>query len=361
MIFRIFTAMLSVIIFCFSAPVIANDESWTDRLAFKSDLRLRYEGIEEEGERNRDRMRIRARIGLDAKIQEDLSFVFRLATGGDNPVSTNQTLDGSFSTKDIGVDLAYVDWQVNDVIAINAGKMKNPMFRAGSAPMIWDGDLNPEGIAAKFGSGMLFGAIAAFSVDERSTEGDSLLYAMQAGAKVGLGDASKLTVGLSYFTYTNTIGYEPFYKAKPRGNSVEGDGDAYIYGYKNIEIFGQFDTEVMDWPLRLYVQYTKNNEVSVEDTAYSFGATLGSVKKKGDMQFVWIYQDIQADALIAAFNDSDFGGGGTDSKGHLLRTKYGFSKKVALGGTFFLNQIDRFQGTEHDYNRVQIDLEFKFN
>ena len=171
---RIFTAVFLVIIFCFSAPTIADDESWTDRLAFKSDLRLRYEGIDEEGEQNRDRMRIRARVGLDAKIQEDLKFVFRLATGGDNPVSTNQTLDGSFSTKDIGVDLAYVDWQVNDVIAINAGKMKNPMFRAGSAPLIWDGDLNPEGIAAKFGSGVLFGTMAAFSIDERSTEVDTI-------------------------------------------------------------------------------------------------------------------------------------------------------------------------------------------
>ena len=348
-------------IFFFSAPTLAEDKNWTDRLSLKGDVRLRYEGIDEKGESNRDRMRIRARIGLDAEIQENMKFVFRLATGGENPVSTNQTLDGSFSTKDIGVDLAYVDWRVNDVVSINAGKMKNPMFRAGSAPLIWDGDLNPEGIAANFRSGMFFGTIAAFSVDERAGESDSLLYSTQAGVKLDLGDVGKLTTGLSYFAYTNTIGYEPFYKAKPRGNSVNEDGDGYIYGYKNIEFFGQFDTEVMEWPLKLYFQYTKNNEVSVEDTAYSFGATLGSLKKKGDMQFVWLYQDIEADALIAAFNDSDFGGGGTDSKGHLLRAKYGFSKKVALGGTFLFNEIDRFQGTKHGYNRVQIDLEFKFN
>ena len=357
---RIFTAMLSVVIFCFSAPTIANDESWTDRLTFKGDLRLRYEGIDEEGERNRDRMRIRARVALDAKIQEDLKFVFQLATGGDNPVSTNQTLDSSFSTKDIRVDLAYVDWQVNDVITINAGKMKNPLFRAANAPMIWDGDLNPEGIVAKLGSGMVFGTIAAFSVDERSAEGDSWLYAAQAGVKVDLGHVGNLTAGLGYFAYTNTVGYKPFHNARSRGNSVDANGN-YIYEYKNIEVFGQLDTEVMDWPLRLYVQYTQNNEVSIQDTAYSFGATLGSVKKKGDVQFVWLYQDIQADALIAAFNDSDFGGGGTNSKGHLLRAKYGFWKKVALGGTFLLNETDRFQGTEHGYNRVQIDLEFKFN
>ena len=83
-------------IFFFSAPTLAEDKNWTDRLSLKGDVRLRYEGIDEKGESNRDRMRIRARIGLDAEIQENMKFVFRLATGGENPVSTNQTLDGSF-------------------------------------------------------------------------------------------------------------------------------------------------------------------------------------------------------------------------------------------------------------------------
>jgi len=357
---RLFALLLSAAIFCSSAPAFAEDESWTDRIGFKGDLRLRYEGIDEEDGRNRDRMRIRARVGLDAKIQDDLKFIFQLATGGDNPVSTNQTLDGSFSTKDIGLDLAYVDWRVNDIVTVNAGKMKNPMFRAAGAPLIWDGDLNPEGIAAKLGSGIFFGTVAAFSVDERSTEGDSLLYVAQAGVKVDLGNVGKLTTGLGYFGYTNTVGYEPFHRARPRGNSVDEDGN-YIYEYKNLEVFGQLDTVVKDWALRLYFQYTQNGEVSVQDTAYSFGAVLGAVKKKGDLEFVWLYQDIEADAIIAAFNDSDFGGGGTDSKGHVLRAKYGFSEKVAFASTFFFNEIDRFQGTEHDYFRVQIDLEFKFN
>lgn len=346
--------------FCFSTATVAAEESWTDRIDLKGDTRLRYEGIDEEGESNRDRMRLRARFGLTAKIQDDLKFVFQLATGGDNPVSTNQTLDSSFSTKDIGLDLAYVDWRVNDAVSVSAGKMKNPLFRAGKAPLIWDGDLNPEGVAAKFSSGMLFGTAAIFAVEERSSEGDSMLYAAQAGVKVELGDVGKLTTGLGYFSYTNTMGYEPFHNGRPRGNSVDVDGN-YLFDYENIEVFGQLDTAVKDWPLMLFAQYTQNNEVSAQDTAYSFGAALGSVKKKGDMQFVWLYQDIEADAVIAAFNDSDFGGGGTDSKGHILRAKYGFSDKVALGGTFFFNEIDRFQGTEHDYNRVQIDLEFKFN
>ena len=64
--------------------------------------------------------------------------------------------------------------------------------------------------------------------------------------------------------------------------------------------------------------------------------------------------------MIATFNDSDFGGGGTDADGHILKAKYALSKKLILGGTLMLNDVDRFQGTEHDYMRLQLDVEFKF-
>lgn len=89
-------------------------------------------------------------------------------------MSTNQSFDDGFSTKDIGVDLAYVDWKVRDDLNVYAGKMKNPVFKAGGVPLIWDGDLNPEGIAAKYASGGFFAAAGGFSVEERSRADDSL-------------------------------------------------------------------------------------------------------------------------------------------------------------------------------------------
>ncbi len=357
--FRILAAATATS-FLLSTPAVAAEESWTDRLSFKGDVRIRYEGIDEQFESNRDRMRFRARFGLTAKVQDDLKVVIQLATGGDNPVSTNQTFDDGFSTKDIGLDLAYVDWKMNDNITLNAGKMKNPMYRAGKAPLIWDGDLNPEGIAAKFSSGAFFGTVGGFSAEERSSADDSLLFVVQGGAKVEIADAGTLTAGIGYFSYTDTIGNAPFFNGRARGNSVDMNGD-YIYEYRNSELFAQFDTKLNDWAFQVFAQFTKNHEANGEDSAYSIGAKLGSAKDKGDMEFGWLYQDIEADAVISTFTDSDFGGGGTDAKGHIMKAKYALSKKVFLGGTLFLNEIDRFQGTEHDYNRIQIDLEFKFN
>ena len=57
-------------------------------------------------------MRFRTRLGLSASVSDDVRFVFQLATRGDNTVSTNQTIDDGFSTKAIGVDLAYIDWKI---------------------------------------------------------------------------------------------------------------------------------------------------------------------------------------------------------------------------------------------------------
>ena len=341
-------------------PAEAQEESWADRIKFKGDIRLRYEAIDEDGEEERNRMRFRSRFGLSAKVSDDVKFVFQLASGGDNPVSTNQTFDDGFSTKDIGVDLAYVDWKINDNLNFYGGKMKNPLYKAGGVPLVWDSDLNPEGLAMKFTSGGFFGTAGGFSVEERSSADDSLLLVVQAGYKFDVGENASLTAGAGYFAYSNTVGNEPFYNGRSKGNSVDINGD-YIYDYKNTEIFAQFDTKVRDWPLRIYAHATQNNEVSTEDMGYAVGAKLGSAKSDGQMEFSWTYQDIEADAVIGTYNDSDFGGGGTDSDGHMLKAKYAVSKKIFLGGSLFLNNVDRFQGTEHDYNRLQLDVEFKFN
>ena len=344
------------------AATPAATENWSDRISLYGDLRLRHEDIKEEGnpDAERDRERGRARFGIKADIQDNIKLIFGLATGGDNPVSRNVTGDGGFTTKEFGLELFYVDWEINESWSVYAGKMKNPLFRAGKVPLIWDSDLMPEGAAVAFSSGMFFGNLGSFSVEERSGTDDSLLYTAQGGLKFPLGESARLTAGLGYFGYTNTIGNTPFYNGNPKGNTVDVEGN-YMFDYRNTEVFAQYDMEVGNWPLQVYGHYTVNNEVDREDTAYAFGAKIGSAKKKGTMQFSWTYQDIEADAVIGTFNDSDYGGGGTDSNGHMIKGKYMFTDAINIGGTLFINQIDGFQGgQERDFDRLQLDLEYKF-
>jgi hypothetical protein len=234
------------------------------------------------------------------------------------------------------------------------------MFKAGGAPLIWDGDLNLEGFALKYGKGGFFATAGGYSVNERSSSDDSLLYTVQAGNKFAVGEDSNLTVGAGYFAYTNTIGNAPFFLGAPLGNTVDANGD-YVYDYENFEIFAQFDAKVGDWPLQVFAHGTQNQEVSVEDTAIAFGVKLGKAKAQGDSQYSWTYQDVEADSVIATFNDSDFGAGRTNSDGHMLKAKYAYSDKIFLGGTLFLNKVERVPGVENDYSRIQLDVEFKFN
>ena len=141
--------------------------SWADRVSLYGDLRLRYEDIDEEGNADaaRERERGRARIGLKADVSPNVKLIMGIATGGDNPVSRNVTGDGGFTTKDIGIELMYVDWTATEKLSVYAGKMKNPLFKAGGVPLIWDGDLNPEGLAAAFASGIFFAKAGLFSVE----------------------------------------------------------------------------------------------------------------------------------------------------------------------------------------------------
>ncbi len=338
----------------------AEQESWTDHFDFSGDFRLRYERVDEEFEANKSRMRFRARFGFATSPSDDVKFVLRIATGGDNPVSTNQSFGEGFSGRDLRLDLAYVDWKIRDGLNVHGGKIKNPLFKAGGVPLIWDGDLMPEGVALKYSSGKLFATVGGFSVERRNSSDDSLLYVAQLGAKFPISERNSLTVGTGYFAYTDTVGNSPFYNSKAKGNTLDDDG-LYVHEYKDVEVFAQFNSMLRDWPVQVFAHAVQNSAVGTQDTAIAFGAKLGSAKDRGQAQFSWTYQDIDADAVIGTFNDSDFGGGGTDSSGHLLKAKYAYAKNVFLGGTFFVNEVERFQGSEHDYSRVQFDLEIKFD
>jgi len=341
-------------------PVAADESTdWVDRISFKADFRLRYEMIDQELRERRDRFRYRARLGISAAVSSNVKLVLQIASGVDNPVSRNVTFDGGFTSEDIGFDLAYVDWEAADGVHILAGKMKNPLFRAGAVPLIWDSDLNPEGFAAMVSKGMFFGTVAGFAVEERSQSGNSNLFAAQAGVRFELGASGKLTTGVGYVGYSNVAGNEPFYNGASKGNTVDGEGN-YVYGYKNTEVFAQFDTKVGAWPFKVYSHWTRNNEVDEQNTAVAIGAAIGAAKDKGSMEFSWTWQDIDADAVVGTFNDSDFGGGGTDVRGHIIKGKYAVAKNIFLGGTYFSNVINSFSLPEEDYDRFQLDLEFKF-
>ncbi len=338
---------------------------WLDRWEFSGDFRYRYEYIDDDQKsEDRNRNRIRARIKLKAKVNDQTDFIFRIATGGDDPVSTNQTLEDSFSSKDIKIDQAYIDWHPGDFSAY-FGKMANPFIRVGKNELIYDSDLTPEGVAFNYTSELsdstaLLVNGGGFYVNEEDDGADTSLWGLQGAIDHEMPDTSNLLVGVSYYYYGNLEGEAAVFDDDFFGNSfVEVAGpNVYEHDYRLLEGFVEYDFEAGDVPMSLYGNYVVNTTSGVsEDTGWMVGTKLLDAEKPGDMEFGYSYRELQADAVLGTYSDSDFIGGGTNGKGHQFGVKYKVAKNMDAGLTYFLND----KGDDDDrFDRVQFDLKFKF-
>jgi hypothetical protein len=349
-----------------SAPTVAAAAPTATQLAaagpnirFTGDLRYRQESINEDARAERHRQRIRARFGVTADIADRVRVGLQLATGDDDPVSANQSLDGGFNRKSFGVDRAFFSWAATEQLTFTGGKMANPFFRPGSHHLIYDGDLNPDGLSLRYARGDWFVNYAGLWVEERSAANDSILLGGQFGYRHTLANGMRLTAGASYYDYLETQGQTPFWDGDAAGNRLTPTG-RYLNDFNLTEVFTELGLTARERPVTLFADYVVNNEAGDQDTGFAVGASIGQVSKQGDWRFGYVYQDLEADAVIGTFTDSDFGGGGTDNKGHVVELNYGFRDRLVFGLRYFLNQRGAAAGNERDYNRLQADVVFNY-
>jgi hypothetical protein len=114
------------------------------------DIRLREEpffGGPANGSLDQNRERFRLRFNVDAKLSNDFSGGFSLASGDINdPTTTNQTVTGFYARKPIAIDKAFVQYTPHqfDHLTLISGKFAYPWY---NTELTWDKDLNPEGAA----------------------------------------------------------------------------------------------------------------------------------------------------------------------------------------------------------------------
>lgn len=182
-------------------------------------------------DQDRNRIRLRARLGTVADFAEGCSAGLRLATGETNsPVSENQTLGaagsgqgGNFSRFAAWIDRAYMKWETggmpNQDLTVAVGRFDNPFF---ATSMIWADDLAFDGLAAqgKFPAGDNFtpffavGGFPVFNTDLNFSTNqvtkfksyDKYLAAAQLGATFDLGSKFQLKVGSAYYFFKNVEG-----------------------------------------------------------------------------------------------------------------------------------------------------------
>jgi hypothetical protein len=340
--------------------------SWAERIRWKGDFRYRYENIDEEGKDGRNRSRIRARTHLEADLSPTLDVGVGLATGGDDPVSSNQTIGGGGSSKDIKIDLAYFNWKGIENTRITGGKFKNYLIRPGGKGLRWDGDWRPEGLGIVWDNGRFYAQGLGTWLEGDSRKGTEFGWALQGGVKFKTGETGTLSLGVGY-TQFDIAGRTPVFGAADDfyGNTFIPDPDdpetlIFAYDYRNYELFLDWKMKLGGYPFALFGNYTVNDEAPENDTAYLFGAKFGSAKDKGDWDVTYFYEKLEADATIGLLADSDFGGGGTDAKGHVISGTYAFHKSWNFKATYFINEIKLASGNPVDYDRLMLDLNFKF-
>jgi hypothetical protein len=134
------------------------------RFRLSGDIRVRGESFLQTGTQDRNRARIRVRLGLEGQLNQDFIGGLALATGSQgDPTTTNETLTNIFDRKTIALDKGYITYNPT----------AHPWFSAtgGKFAYLWqrtsvtgDPDLNPEGFDQKLSFDIKHGIFKNFTV-----------------------------------------------------------------------------------------------------------------------------------------------------------------------------------------------------
>jgi hypothetical protein len=348
-------------------PAMTKALDWASRVKVSGDVRVRQEFRDSDDKGvEKSRQRIRARIAVGAKINDDVDAGFRLVTSG-GTTSANKDLGDSFGGKNVYFDRAYIDWhpEFANGAHLIVGKMKMQWYRI--TDNVWDSDVNPEGILGKYshqaGPVKLTGTAGYFLIDGENIGKDSFsddmnMYHYGISGAIKFNNAVKASLGFNSYLYNGTEGND------------DGGFDLGIKGnttsdFKLYEVAGKVDIKMGVLPIKLYGSYVVNaadmDTAQQEDQDTAWLAGIGT--KWNAFKLDYNYRDTQANAVVDAFNDSDFNDGSTSSRGHKIKLGYNISKNFAASLAYMAAEeygARALNSGRNDRDTFQIDLKAKF-
>jgi len=405
------------------APVVPE---WVQNIKLSGDVRYRTRGdwgkpaagLSKQEWRNS----VRARFALEAKIN-DFAFVgARIAGGGGNPRSLDDTLNNYWSKSVVYFDQYYFRLEApKDLLDRYGSYMSSLKFWAGRFPnpfeyvseLEWDVDITPGGVALQYVSPKIacsylpkmntYGNFGMLWVDENATiNTDPILFGYQAGFKTdkfGIFD-STINCGAAFYDYENLKNKTP--NANSAGTNARvwkgdfGDSTAvsssspllgtYKYEFAVLDVFLKIDNEkVFDYafPHGFMGAFLHNSGCSDDTTnnGYMGGGYIGKAKIKEPNDWKasceWRYlernaiPDFVPDATAYGFGTytastapSGVNGlpvaGGTNMKGIKLAFEYQLFKNISLASAYYwCNPIKSFDKRD-PWNELYIDIVAKF-
>jgi hypothetical protein len=375
--------------------------SWTQRIKIKGDVRYRTQinwDKQYGPAHQRIRQRVRARIGLEGKVNDQVTAGVKFVTGGNDPRSTNQTLDDEFETKNVNLDQYWIRWQPELPEGVGSGtlwlgKFSNPFKKT---DLVWDGDICPAGSAIQYMSPTfdlgevptnVYANSALLWLDEMGTsQRDPLMWGLQGGIMMLVNSDwdSKLDMSICYYDLANVKGNQSANLAEHSSgtNTTWGGrlGNTYRYDYNMLNFLVTYNAkQLFDFELGhgLYADFVWNTDSGVsEDFGMKLGGYLGNKKPKkpGQWKVFGEWRYLERDAVPDFMPDSDFYGytmsgalaeGGTNAQGVVAGLKYAIFKNTVLGLKYYYTvpiDTDNALANHQDEwsSLIQLDVATKF-
>lgn len=349
---------------------------WVKDAKLKGGFRLRHQYEKRKGGNNaagvnsieRNRARIRYRLGLETKVNDQVKVAAGLASGSSDPRSTNQTLDNTFETKAIMLDYAYAAYSPFAWAQFTGGKMQNPIWQP--ADLLWDSDITPEGMAASLKHDFspvlnLYLNSAWFILEEFADSSDPWMYIFQPGAKWKVNGKMDLNTALGFYGFQQVKGATLAHNSNSNTRNV-GTGSKK-YDFDSINPCAQISVKE---PLgflgigipygSLFGEYINNYSANDSNTGYAAGLKIGHEKaeKWGQWQAKYQYAMLGTDAWLDNLPDSDRYGGRTGVRSHEVVFTCGLGKNWALELDYYHSDLTNTKDATEDL--FQTDLNFKF-
>jgi hypothetical protein len=278
---------LSLVVFTITVSTTFAQEKKADKLKLYGDVRFRTE-LDRDSRKtdgtyraDRDRLRLRFRFGFKYALNENIEFGGRIRSGNpDNAQSPHVTLGDGFNSKDLSIDKAYIKYTSGSFYVWGG---KNSMNMWEPDEMLWDGDVNPEGIGL--------------------------------GNTFKLGDNAKMQFNTGYFLLTN--------------NMVEDDKQTF--GKQANATFAQFKfcTKLGDNKLILAPGYLNAYTTPILNFDYQIFSAFLQFKMNNGFNFNFDYfynlEDLEG-KVDPAFEDQ--------KTGISLTAGYAFSKKFSAKASY---------------------------
>ena len=332
---------------------------WASKVHLSGDLRLRYEYDDDNERENlagnnvgRHRGRLRYRLGVITDPIDKLEIGGGIASGGDDPRSTNQTFGDDFSSKPIRLNYAYAQYQLTDSLEAVGGKFRFGDYLWLTDDLIWDGDINPEGASVHYSfeepNGATFANSGVWILQEfAANSSDPYLYYGQLGQHVHAGNYFASLAG-TYYGYQNTAQpgtFDPDYAA----------GTNTTNQFQVVDVDGEVGASFGDHgKASIFSEYVRNVHSGInEDTGYAIGSKLAYDK----FAFKYIFGDLDANVVPDVFPDSDRDHGATDMKGSEIEMGYALNTAIEFNLDYYNTER---KSLDQDDQLVQADINFRF-